>query len=139
MQVPDTDVAGGAMSTAERLCDRLRALAGADSSLPPPYGHAEFVRRRDLQRELHRRQRTHLGRGVAAAAVLLLLLLCTVRWHQPIAVPGQAAVGPTGTAAVAADSPALVRAGDLAARDALEERIALIDTMLSESRIAGAP
>jgi len=84
--------------------------------------------------------RAHLGRITALAASLSVVLLGTALWRQ--AGPGPVAT-PRPAVAVVADpvddtSPALVSAGQLAARDSIEERIALIDAMLSESRIAGA-
>jgi hypothetical protein len=54
----------------------------------------------------------------------------------PVAVPRP--VAPVVAGLIEDGSPALVSVGQLAARDSIEERIALIDAMLSESRVAGA-
>ena len=71
------------------------------------------------------------------AASLSVVMLGMALWRQTAEVPRVAVVA-AATVSTLDESPALVQAGQLATRDALEERIAVIDTMLSESRIAGA-
>jgi hypothetical protein len=117
--------------------DTLRTLAEADARLPPPYDFAEFTRRRERRAAALRVRRTRLGRITAIAASFSVALLGTALWRLAAVAP-RLATSPAAVASVADDSPALVSVDQLAARDSLEERIALIDAMLNESRIAGA-
>ena len=140
MSDPLIPAAGDAVKRATVAYEDLQALAEADARQPPPYDYAEFSRRRAARAAAPRAGRAHLGRITALAATLSVVLLGTALWRQ--AGPGPVAM-PRPAVAVVADpvddtSPALVSAGQLAARDSIEERIALIDAMLSESRIAGA-
>ena len=138
MPDPDTtDAPGGPMNAGVVTPESLRALAEADARLSPPYDFAEFTRRRAVRAEAARVRRTRLGSFTAVAASLSVVMLGMALWRQTAEVP-RGAVVPATTVASAEESPALVQAGQLATRDALEERIALIDAMLSESRIAGA-
>ena len=140
MSDPLIPAAGDAVKRATVAYEDLQALAEADARQPAPYDYAEFSRRRAARAAAPRAGRAHLGRITALAATLSVVLLGTALWRQ--AGPGPVAM-PRPAVAVVADpvddvTPALVSAGQLAARDSIEERIALIDAMLSESRIAGA-
>jgi hypothetical protein len=138
VQDPGSYAAGGAMNDANRLRERLQGLVQVPGA--PPYDHEEFLRRR-AERELRlRRRRLRVGQGSALAASVALALLTTGLWRQGgglSAAGGAAAPRPVDQVVAAESSSALVRAGTLAARDALEERIAMIDLMLTEGRLAG--
>jgi hypothetical protein len=139
MSDPGVPLAEPAVKPATVAYDRLQALAAADVRQPAPYDYAEFVRRRATRAAAHEVRRTRLGRVTALAASLSVVLIGTAIWRQ--AGQGTAVTAVPTVAAVAQpldeSSPALVSAGQLVARDALEERIALLDAMLSESRAAG--
>ncbi len=115
------------------LSSSLRQLAAGDAVLPPPYDFAEFRRRGPLRG-------LGLLRLTAVAATLGAVLLGTALWRYvdvgPAALPAVMPVTMTGPA-VSDGSPALVRAGHWAARTEIEERIAVLDAMLSESRVSG--
>jgi hypothetical protein len=115
--------------------EALRTLAAGESG-QLPYDFAEFQRRQSLRRQQLTQSRLRPARMTAAAATLSAVLLGAAMWHY-LGVPGGAE--PPGTAAIppAAEAPALVRAGPLARRSELEARIAMIDAMLSESRVSG--
>jgi hypothetical protein len=120
--------------------DDLQALAEGDARQPAPYDYAQFMRRRDAGAVALHASRARLGRITALAASLSVMLLGTALWRQtgpgPVAVPRPVSQVVAGL--IEDGSPALVSVGQLAARDSIEERIALIDAMLSESRVAGA-
>jgi len=140
MSDPLIPAAGDAVKRATVAYEGLQALAEADARQPPPYDYAEFSRRRAERAAAPRAGRAHLGRITALAASLSVVLLGTALWRQagpgPVAPPRPAVTVVTDPVEDA--TPALVSAGQLAARDSIEERIALIDAMLSESRVAGA-
>ena len=140
MSDPGIPAAGAAMKPATVAYDGLHALAEADARQPPPYDFAEFARRRDARAVALRDSRLRLGRITAIAASLSVVLLGTALWRQagPGPVATQRSAAPVVADPVEDASPALVSAGQLAARDSIEERIARIDAMLSESRVAGA-
>lgn len=124
---------------------RLRRLAAADASATP-YDFAEFQRRSSLAIAPHGSLSS--VRGAALAAAVSGLLLGAVLWQQLAVAPpagsfaADAAAVPAAWAAadtaVDSASPALVRAGSLVARNELEDRIAFVDAVLSESRVSGA-
>jgi hypothetical protein len=142
MSDPGVPVAGGSMKRSTVAYDRLQALAQADARVPPPYDFAEFTRRREARAEMAFGRSTRLGRVTAIAASLSVVLIGAALWRQsgqtpPASMPRVPIVSPEAQAATE-EFPALVSAGQLTARDALEEHIALIDALLSESRIEGA-
>ena len=107
----------------------LRQLAAADAALPAPYDYGEFCRRVRVRGLLR-------VRLTAVAATLSAVLLGAALWRHVDVVPAALPVpGPVASEG----SPALVRAGHWAARTAIEERIAVLDAMLSESRVSGGP
>jgi hypothetical protein len=111
----------------------LRQLAATEVALPPPYDFAEFRRRGQLRSG-------GLVRLTAVAATLSAVLLGAALWRYvdvgPAELPAAVSVS-TADPAVSDGSPALVRAGHWAARTEIEERIAVLDAMLSESRVRG--
>lgn len=111
----------------------LRQLAATEAALPPPYDFAEFRRRGQLRSG-------RLVRAIAVAATLSAVLLGTALWRYvdvgPAELPAAVAVSMTDPAE-SDGLPALVRAGHWAARTEIEERIAVLDAMLSEGRVSG--
>jgi hypothetical protein len=117
------------------LTHRLRQLASADAALPPPYDFATFQARRRAARVA----RPGSAGWMAMAASVAALGVALVSWRL-LEVPGEApAVLTTAefSSDGAAEGPALVRVGSAAARADLEERIALIDALLSEAQVSG--
>jgi hypothetical protein len=118
------------------LAHRLRQLAAADAALPPPYDFASFQALRGAAPVA----RPGNAGWVAMAASVAALGVALVSWRL-LEVPGEATAVTTREESVAAETaegPALVRVGSVAARADLEERIALIDALLSEAQVSGS-
>lgn len=111
-----------------------------------PYGFAEFERRAQvLQRR--RRRRTATLRGACALSLLVAFSLAWsgTRPTQVSSLPSPAVAGATRAAAAApADMPAraataMVRVETRLSVLALEERIALVDDLLSDAQTGSDP
>jgi len=119
--------------------------------LPLPYDFAEFERRSRLRLQ-RRRARTAVLRGGCGLSVLLAVVLAWsgTRPADSAALPREVAVGAAAAAATSPSSPALpllrrspdaavVRVETRLSVLALEERIALVDDLLSDAQAGSDP
>jgi hypothetical protein len=119
--------------------------------VPLPYDFAEFERRARLRLQ-RRRVRTAMLRGGCGLSVLLAAVLAWSGTRQPDAAgwPRAAAVGATEAVASSPSSPelplllrspgaAVVRVETRLSVLALEERIALVDDLLSDAQAGSDP
>lgn len=109
----------------------LRQLAAQDDC-EPPFGFAEFERRREIRA---RRRRT-TGWSVAASVSVLGLVGALALLTQ---APPPAAQLTAAAIAARAEQPALVDLGRFAATSELEDHIALLDAEISAARVGAAP
>ncbi len=144
MPQPDRRAEGGVVNTSGAKPELLRALAESDSLRPGPYDFAHFKQREARVLQQRRARGLLPARATALAATLSAVLIGAALWRSvgvslvPVQSPTTAPRVATAAPSVAADeSPALVSAGHQVVRAQLEERIALIDAMLSESRVSG--
>jgi hypothetical protein len=122
--------------------EALQLLASADSGQQAPYDFQQFKAREALVRRRRQSLRLLPGRATALAATLSAVLVGAALWRYVGVVPAPAE--PPTVKRIAAQDPSdpsdsseQVRAGHQAVRVELEQRIALIDAMLSESRVSG--
>ena len=133
--------------------DGLRALAALDATRAAPYAYGEFERRAARARARARSRETRLAASAAAVIVCALAgTLLYVAMRAPVRgtgsqVPATAATsrapavrdGDAAWLAPQSGDPAVVRVGRYATVAALEDRIALIDDHLNDSRLDGDP
>jgi hypothetical protein len=110
----------------------LRSLTARQAELAAPYDFAEFRRRAEARRTVPAERVLRIAAMVAPLA--LLLLIAGVE-RQSVILDDGASLRVTEADATA--EPALVRVGPTARVNDLEDRIAWIDTMISEAPVTG--
>ena len=126
--MPDTPTESVALSAS------LRNLAAREEGVAPPYDFAEFQRRAVARSPLATPAAVRVLRVAAVIAPLALLLTIAEVERQSVFTNEADFV----LAAEAATSePALVRVGPTVRVNDLEDRIAWIDTMISEAPVTG--
>jgi hypothetical protein len=120
---------------------RLQAVATPLADEGAPYDFAEFQRRGAARASVPARPRPALRalRIAAVVAPLGLVLLIAGVMREPAAPPGARAEGVAAAAPPLATEPALVRIGPNAMVLELEDRITLLDSLLSQAPAAGLP
>lgn len=113
----------------------LRALSAREGEAVAPYDFAEFQRRAAARPRSGTRGAERVLRIAATIAPLALLL--TIAGVERRSVVVEPADSPLVSDAAIANEPALVRVGPTARVIDLEDRIAWMDSMISEAPVAG--